>query len=62
MDPIVSEFIEAIDGSWCSHLCGKYPSVLLEAVTYDADSKLFPIAFAFAKSSAVKVGRDFLQI
>ena len=36
----------AVDGS---HLQGKYPSVLLVAVTYDGNHKLFPIAFAFAE-------------
>ena len=37
----------AVDGS---HLCGKYPGVLLVAVTLDANNKLFPIAFAFAEA------------
>ena len=42
MGPVI-----AVDGS---HLRGKYPGVLLVAVTYDADKKLFPIAFAFAEA------------
>ncbi|RWR87935.1 hypothetical protein CKAN_01689900 [Cinnamomum micranthum f. kanehirae] len=37
----------AVDGS---HLWGKYPGVLLLAVTYDGNHKLFPIAFAFAEA------------
>ena len=39
----------AVDGS---HLRGKYPGVLLVAVTLDANNKLFPIAFAFAYTEA----------
>lgn len=37
----------AVDGS---HLRGKYPGVLLVAVTHDANHKLLPIAFAFAEA------------
>ena len=37
----------AVDGS---HLRGKYPGVLLVAVTLDGNHKLFPIAFAFAEA------------
>ena len=37
----------AVDGS---HLRGKYPGVLLLAVTNDGNHKLFPIAFAFAEA------------
>ena len=33
-----------------SHLRGKYPRVLLLAVTHDANHQLFPIAFAFAEA------------
>lgn len=33
-----------------SHLRGKYPRVLLVAITHDANHQLFPIAFAFAKA------------
>ena len=36
----------AVDGA---HLCGKYPGVLLIAVTYDGDRKLFLLAFAIAE-------------
>ena len=35
-----------VDGT---HLREKYPGVLLTAVTYDGDRKLFPLAFAVAK-------------
>ena len=37
----------AVDGS---HFRGKYPGVLLVAVTLDANNKLFPIAFAFTEA------------
>lgn len=37
----------AVDGA---HLRGKYHGVLLVAVTYDANHKLLPIAFAFAEA------------
>lgn len=33
-----------------SHLRGKYPSVLLVAVTHDTNHKLLPIAFVFAEA------------
>lgn len=33
-----------------SHLHGKYPGVLLVAVTLDANHKLFPIVFAFTEA------------
>ena len=37
----------AVNGS---HLRGKYPGVLMVSVTFDANHKLFPIAFAFAEA------------
>ena len=36
----------AVDGA---HLREKYPGVLVIAVTYDGDRKLFPLAFAIAE-------------
>lgn len=60
MDPIFSEFIKATNVGLCSQLRGKYPSVLLEAVTYDADRKLFLIAFAFAEAKCRESWEWFL--
>ena len=49
----------AVDGS---HLRGKYPSVLLVAVTHDANQKLLPVSFAFQEPSVVIDGSGSLLI
>ena len=47
----------AIDGT---HLRGKYPSVLLIAVTHDGDHGIFPIAFGIAEIENFKTWEWFL--
>ena len=46
-----------VDGSY---LWGKYPGVLLVAVTHDANHKLLPIAFAFAEAERRDSWESFL--